>query len=121
MSLWRAIYLDDTTLYQKMEGQEISSEAIDRTRIKRIELLTDNNDVVVTLDIEQGQNFFYRRRNRLIDGGHQICHVLGKLCKGMVDGPVIFHFDEGAVEYTNGFDMSHPWFYPVNFRPCELQ
>jgi hypothetical protein len=121
MSMWRATYLDDTTLLQKFEGHEVSSETIDRSRIKKMELILDGGVVVAILQIDAGQNFFYRRRVRMFNGHTQICHVLGRLANGMVDGEVIFHLDEGTVTYNNGFNENNPWFYPVNFRPCELQ
>jgi len=98
----------------------VSSEAIDRSKVKLAELVTNDNRVVASIEIRQGQNFFYRRRVKLMPHGKQICHVLGRLSNGVVDGPVVFHFDEGIV-VSNEFDAAHPWFYPVDFVPCELQ
>ena len=121
MSMWRVTYLDDTTLQQRVEGHEVSSEVIDRSKVKNIDLILNNGVIVATLQVEIGQNFFYRRRVRMTNGRTQICHVLGRIRNGLVSGDVIFHLDESTVTYSNGFDENNPWFYPVNFRPCELQ
>jgi hypothetical protein len=119
MSLWRATYTDGTTLLQKEDGHSVSSEAIDRSKIKSMDLLLNNGDVVATLEINAGQKFFYRRRVQMSNEHTQVCHILGSTTNGVVNVPVVFHLDEGWVAYSE-FNIDHQWFYPINFRPCEL-
>jgi hypothetical protein len=115
---WRAIYDDGTAVDQydeKRDPIEVSSEVIDRKKVKTFLIIWDQVPVF-TLHLEEGQKLFYRRRTTLTVG-KEICHLAGWQQEVGADGEMVwriaFVFEDGRIEIKDKFIENHPWFYPI--------
>ena len=118
---WEATYRDGTIVKQHVEGQEISSEQIDRLKVGQISI--KNGDVdIFTLHIDEGKKLIYRRRTEMNSGGYvSVCHVVGwrqKIHDVYVQS-IIYCFEDGKIEVAGDFIENHPWFYAPKLREFE--
>ena len=118
--MWCVEYDDGSIVDQVSNGGEVSSESISRENMKCVYLFKDDGSIVTVFDLGGRQNFFYRRRTRMSsDGVSQVCHILGRTVEGNVD-VIVFHVEGEGIYSRKDFDSNDPWFYPVNFKECEL-
>ena len=65
--MWQATYLDGSILKQRMGNEQISSELINRDVVKLMSLTKDDIPIV-TITPTKYQQFFYRKRTKIIVG-----------------------------------------------------
>ena len=122
---WLATYQDGTTLGQYNGSGEISSERIDRSKLTAFALVNEEGSRVLELHLEPGQRLIFRRRIEQPVGGLQIvCYLVGwqQTIHGQNVQSIAYVFDEGAtIVWAGKFQQDHPWFYPIEPVPCELQ
>jgi hypothetical protein len=117
--MWQATYLDGSVLKQRMAGEQVSSELIDRDKTRTFSLLKDDVPII-TVTPTRWQRFFYRKRTRMTAGSVvQICHILG-LTEDSKLKDVWFCFEGGKTHRLQQFVNNHPWFYQVNFKEQEI-
>lgn len=117
--MWQATYLDGSILKQRMGNEQISSELINRDVVKLMSLTKDDIPIV-TITPTKYQQFFYRKRTKIIVGSKtQICHILGLTEDNMVKD-VWFCFEEGKIHRLKQFINNHPWFYQIDFMKQEI-
>ena len=123
---WLATYTDGTTLGQyNGDGVEYSSEHIDRSKLASFALIGEAGDKFLQFHLEPGQRLIYRRRiEQSVGGSPTICYLAGwqQTIHGQNVQSIWYVFDEGArLESAGRFDETHPWFYPIDLVPCEIE
>lgn len=123
---WIATYTDGTTLGQYNDSGEVSSEQIDRSKLSSFALLSEDGSKILQLHLEPGQRLIFRRRieQAVGDSSPTICYLFGwqqTICGQNVQS-IFYVFDEGQrIEMAGRFQEGHPWFYPVQLVPCEME
>lgn len=116
---WRALYKDGTVVDQydeKRDPIEVSSEVIDRKKVKTFFIMREQVPVL-TLHLDEGQNLIYRRRVSITGDEKQICHLAGWQ-HGVGIGieiaqSIAYVFEDGTIEMAGKFRENDPWFYPI--------
>ena len=74
--MWVAAYADGTSLTQYKDGVEISTDAVDRSKLLSFSIFNGAGKKIVSLDYYSGDKFFYRRRSLLRPGGAQDFYII---------------------------------------------
>lgn len=114
---WRAIYKDGIVLDQydeKRDPVEVSSEVIDRKKVKTF-FIMQGQVPVLTLHLDEGQNLIYRRRVTVKGEDRQICHLAGwqQIIQGETVQSIVYLSEDGTIEMAGRFRDDHPMFYSI--------
>jgi hydroxymethylpyrimidine pyrophosphatase-like HAD family hydrolase len=120
---WLAEYKDGSIIRQNNAfGKIISSDEIDRDKLKTFTLICDNK-IIVKLHINNNERLVYRRRVEKTIGDSEIaCHIIGwrKLVDNKICQSMMYVFEDGNIEMASDFQENHKWFYPPILRDFEL-
>jgi hypothetical protein len=143
--VWVAVYKDGSMITEyDEEGNNISSEEIDREKIREFKLVDSKGRTVISQEIVPGQCFFYRRRTALQTGRDvvEVMHIFGwrfpytssiaedgKVTKEYIEHLcVLFEsdmhvelgcFDAEPVDPSTNLSGRKSWKYPPNWRDID--
>lgn len=125
--MWVAEYTDGRRLYQidPVTGQEVSSDQVDRSVLKRMSVVGSNNPngcEITALDYEPGDKMLFRRRvEHKASGEVVVGYLLGRVCRGTTTIHLIKPSELGGyyVQSADGFMRDHPWLYPIQPVPAD--
>lgn len=115
---WQVEYTDGT---KRGEADGMKYGGIERSRMKKFQLLSETGEVIFETwppPGKSGQNFVYRRRTRIMEGGQKMTlFVIGWL----LDGPAFaVNVSDGSYRVSEtGFIVDDPDMYPPDPMPGE--
>lgn len=121
---WKAIYSDGTSLSQfDDDGQSVSSEHIDRSKLVSLVLLDGIRPVLVQ-NFDPGQRLIYRhRKEQSTNGRTASVYLVG--WQETIGDRNIQHisvvFDDGHVENICRWNEKHRWFNSPAWVPADLK
>ncbi len=125
--VWSAIFEDGSTFEQYQNGEEKSSEAVSREKLRKFCLLTKQGKPFFIRELSPGWRFFYRRRTAIEQGGPtQVIHIVGWQIPISEDylTQIAFVYEEDMSVVIGDIVLGKPqpilgrsfkWRYPIEF------
>ncbi len=112
---WKVTYNDGLTFYQNRENKY---PKIDRSKLSLFQLLKGDK-VVLSLDLDNDKNLFYRRRvSKSFGGKEEVVYLVG-WHSGNKEKEINYIFEDGHIETNNEWISDHKWFYKPKLHSCE--
>lgn len=125
--IWSATYKDNVVFSQYENGEERSSEYINRSRLASFALYDLGGNKYIEQHYKPGQLFMYRCRTAMKTGHNVIERIHIIVCQDGEKRHVIFVFESDLhievgdfIDASNPLADQHKWLYPLEAVPADL-
>lgn len=114
---WQAVYKDGTRFNEYKHGKQIPKGylLIDRKKLKFFQLMSMDNRVIVTLELDKGKKLFYRRRVQRVILGKENTKII--YCVGYnmryFKKLIIWIHDDYSIMVTDKWLKQEPYKKPI--------